>query len=330
MNTNYISTKIKIIGISFALLFISIVTTTIYLNSKNKYDAMIVNMAGKQRMLSQNISKNVFYLYSNPDASRIELKESIEEFIYNLNSLKGENNLEKSKSSPNLQIESQLIKVELLWTDFNKNISEFIEILDKKSDFEKLRKIKDTIYSKNPTLLKEIDYLVSLYTVHSEKKISLLKRSLYFFTFIILLLIIYSFYQLKIMEKNALNFLEESKKVLEQDLDKPLKTINIAAEVEILEASEMLNKFIEKINSAIDDSNNAIIKSKNASCKIEELTNEFDTIISELRNSPDVSKYLNKSEDMAIQSQEYLISSTKRLEELKNEISKIACECNKI
>lgn len=57
MKKSTISTKIKVIGILFVLLMASIVATTIYLNNKNEKDAMIVNIAGKQRMLSQNISK---------------------------------------------------------------------------------------------------------------------------------------------------------------------------------------------------------------------------------------------------------------------------------
>ncbi|MDX4040207.1 type IV pili methyl-accepting chemotaxis transducer N-terminal domain-containing protein, partial [Aliarcobacter skirrowii] len=73
MKKNSISTKIKIIGILFTLLLLSIVTTTIYLNDKNHKDATIINIAGKQRMLSQNISKNIFYLNQNKTASKDEL-----------------------------------------------------------------------------------------------------------------------------------------------------------------------------------------------------------------------------------------------------------------
>ena len=62
MNKNTISSKIKLIGTLFAILMISIVATTIYLNEKNKKDSSIINTAGKQRMLSQKISKNIFYL----------------------------------------------------------------------------------------------------------------------------------------------------------------------------------------------------------------------------------------------------------------------------
>ena len=77
MKKSNISTKIKVIGILFALLMTSIIATTIYLNNKNEKDAMIINIAGKQRMLTQNISKNIFYLYSNPKSSQNELDTSI-------------------------------------------------------------------------------------------------------------------------------------------------------------------------------------------------------------------------------------------------------------
>ena len=77
MKKSNISTKIKVIGILFALLMTSIIATTIYLNNKNEKDAMIINIAGKQRMLTQNISKNIFYLYSNQKSSQNELDTSI-------------------------------------------------------------------------------------------------------------------------------------------------------------------------------------------------------------------------------------------------------------
>ncbi len=65
-----------------------IVGTTIYLNAKNKKDALIINIAGKERMLTQRISKNIFYLYHNNSQDTTELDSATQEFIYNLNSLK--------------------------------------------------------------------------------------------------------------------------------------------------------------------------------------------------------------------------------------------------
>ena len=323
MKKSNISTKIKVIGILFALLMTSIIATTIYLNNKNEKDAMIINIAGKQRMLTQNISKNIFYLYLNPRSSQNELDTSIEEFIYNLESLKGGNSLGKLKESPNIQIDRQMLQIEYLWSIFYQNIVKFKELIQNNSNKQELQNIVNIIYETNPELLYEVDALVSLHTINSEQKIRFLKNSQYFFAILILFLIIYSFLELKTMEKNALRFLEESKKVMEQNFEEPLKPIKIEAEGELIEASNIFNRFLNKINSAIIDSNSALEQSKNASYKLEEISNEFDEIISELQNKSEISKQLNKSEDIAIQTQEQLLHSSKRLNELKNELEKI-------
>ena len=323
MKKSNISTKIKVIGILFALLMTSIIATTIYLNNKNEKDAMIINIAGKQRMLTQNISKNIFYLYSNPKSSQNELDSSIEEFIYNLESLKGGNSLSKLKEAPNIQIDRQMLQIEYLWSIFYQNIVKFKELIQNNSNQQELQNIVNIIYETNPELLYEVDALVSLHTINSEQKIRFLKNSQYFFAILILFLIIYSFLELKTMEKNALRFLEESKKVMEQNFEEPLKPLKIEAEGELVEASNIFNRFLNKINSAIIDSNSALEQSKNASYKLEEISNEFDEIISELKNKSEISKQLNKSEDIAIQTQEQLLHSSKRLNELKNELEKI-------
>ena len=323
MKKSNISTKIKVIGILFALLMTSIIATTIYLNNKNEKDAMIINIAGKQRMLTQNISKNIFYLYSNPKSSQNELDSSIEEFIYNLESLKGGNSLGKLKESPNIQIDRQMLQIEYLWSIFYQNIVKFKELIQNNSNKQELQNIVNIIYETNPELLYEVDALVSLHTINSEQKIRFLKNSQYFFAILILFLIIYSFLELKTMEKNALRFLEESKKVMEQNFEEPLKPLKIEAEGELIEASNIFNRFLNKINSAIIDSNSALEQSKNASYKLEEISNEFDEIINEIQNKSEISKQLNKSEDIAIQTQEQLLHSSKRLNELKNELEKI-------
>lgn len=329
MKKNNISTKIKFIGILFLVLMTSIISTTIYLNSKSKKDALIINVAGKQRMLTQNISKNIFYLYYIKDGVHTELDNSVLEFIYNLNSLKDGNNLIGIEKAPTDLIAKQLAKVEIMWNTFYQNIENF-QKLNNKEDVvsqNELKKTIEAIYNTNTTLLNEVDNLVSMYTTYSEEKMNYLKYAQYFFALIIIALIIYSFSQLKAMEENAKRFLEESKKIIEQDIDEPLSPIKIEAENEIVEATNTLNCFIQKINSAVTYSANAIEQSKNASQKLEELSEEFDLIIDGLKNSADISKQLNKSEDIVIQSQEDLVNSTKRLQELKNELNKILNAC---
>ena len=330
MKQNTISTKIKFIGVLFIVLMTSIIATTIYLNEKNKKDALIINVAGKQRMLTQNISKNIFYLYHNNNDSYSELESSTIEFIYNLNSLKDGNTLIGIPKAPTDEIAKQLSKVEILWNNFHKNIDEFKFLIQNndKNNEAILKNIVNSVYSTNTILLTEVDNLVSMYTTYTEQKSDYLRYIQYLFALIIIFLIIYSFSQLKSMEENAKRFFEESKKIMQNDNNEPLVPIKIEAEKEIVEATDTINCFIDKINSAMTYSANAIEQSKNASIKPEEITDEFDKVIDELTNSADISKQLNKSEDIVIQSQENLMNSTKKLQELKNELDKLLNSCN--
>ncbi|MDD3054681.1 MAG: type IV pili methyl-accepting chemotaxis transducer N-terminal domain-containing protein [Aliarcobacter sp.] len=329
MKPNTISTKIKLIGIFFIILMTSIIITTIYLNEKNKKDAQVINIAGKQRMLTQKISKNIFYIYHNNNLSYDELDNATIEFIHNLNSLKYGNDQLGIYKAPTDRIEKQISKVEILWNNFYLSINEFKKILDSK-DYTTEQKFKNSINSINTIntiLLKEVDILVSMYTAHMEEKSDYLKTIQYIFGLIILFLILYSFNQLKTMEENVKRFFELSKKIVQNPTNKPLEPIQIEAEKEIVEATDTINCFIDKINSAMIYSANAVEQSKNASIKLEEITDEFDVIINELTNSAEISAQLNKSEDIVIQTQEELISSTKKLQELKNELDKLLNSC---
>ena len=329
MKQNTISTKIKFIGVLFIVLMTSIIATTIYLNEKNKKDALIINVAGKQRMLTQNISKNIFYLYHNNNDSYSELESSTIEFIYNLNSLKDGNTLIGIPKAPTDEIAKQLSKVEILWNNFHKNIDEFKFLIQNndKNNEAILKNIVNSVYSTNTILLTEVDNLVSMYTTYTEQKSDYLRYIQYSFAITIIFLMIYSFSQLKSMEENAKRFFEESKKIMENDNNELLVPMKIEAEKEIVEATDTINCFIDKINSAMTYSANAIEQSKNASIKLEEITDEFDKVIDELTNSADISKQLNKSEDIVIQSQENLMNSTKKLQELKNELNKLMNSC---
>ena len=280
-------------------------------------------------MLPQNISKNIFYLYHNNNDSYSELDNSTIEFIYNLNSLKDGNTLMGISKVPNDEIAKQLSKVEILWNNFHKNIEEFKNLIQKndKTNEVILGNIVSSVYNTNTILLSEVDNLVSMYTNYTEQKSDYLRFIQYLFAFMIILLIIYSFLQLKSMEENAKKFFEESKKIMENDNNELLVPMRIEAEKELVEATDTINCFIEKINSAMLYSASAIEQSKNASVKLEEITDEFDKIINELTNSTDISKQLNKSEDIVIQSQENLMNSTKKLQELKNELDKLLNFC---
>ena len=328
-----ISTKIKLIGALIVTLTFGIISSTIYLNQKNKKDALVINIAGKQRMLSQKISKNIFYFCKNQNRKDfIELDGAVEEFIYNLDMLFNGSKSKEIYKVPTKEIEQQLIKVGLLWETFNKNIETFRKILgsDLDMDYEKsLISVSNVIYKSNIVLLNETDRTVSMYTKYSEKKTQYLQNFQYGAMLLLFLLVIYALRQLKEIERHANEFLENSKKIIESQAEnKPIEYIEIEAESEIEEATDTLNCFINKINSAMDYSAQAVEKSQKASEKLEEITDAFDKIIDDIHDSAKISSQLSKSEDIAIQSAEDLLHTTKKLENLKKELDKLLKTCS--
>ena len=331
LQTNTISIKIKLIGILFILLMTSIILTTIYLNDKNKKDALVINIVGKERMLTQKISKSIFYLYQNNSNELLnELDTATIEFIYNLNSLKDGNTLIGIQKAPTDIIAKQLSKVDILWNSFHININDFRKyIIDKNANNKTiLKNIVNTIHNTNNTLLEEVDKLVYMYTLHSEEKLDYIRYLQYIFGLMIISLMFYSFSQLKAMEDNVKKFFDYLKKLAKSSSNNHLEPIKIDAEEEIIEASDTINCFISKINSAMDYSSNAMEQSKKASIKLEEITDEFYKTINDLKYSKQITNKLDKTESIIIQSQEDLIKTTKKLQLLKNELDKLLENCN--
>jgi len=329
-NNNRISTKIKILGAGLIFTILSLIILTIYLNQKNTKDSLIINIAGKERMLTQKISKNIFYLYNQRKLDFNELDNAVEEFKYILNSLKDGDELRGISAAPTDEIAQQISKIIVLWNSFNTNVQTFKELIITKNDEndKKLQVQVNSIYTSNNNLLKEVDNLVSMYTQYTEQKTHTIKNFQYFGALVLFLLIIYSLQQLKSIETHANEFLKYSKNVITmQEENKPIEYIEIDAEKEIVEVSDTLNCFINKINSAMQYSEEAVAKSQLASEKLEEITDEFDKLLDEMEDSQSLSSQLSKSEDIAIQSSEDLLKTTKKLANLKHQLDTLRISC---
>ncbi len=325
-----ISRKIKILGALLIVLMLSVIATTIYLNQQNAKDALIINIAGKQRMLTQKISKHIFYIHYSSNKDFYELNSAVEEFIEGLNTLRHGNVQKKIYPVPTYQISMQQIEINKLWVDFYKNIQNFKlytnSALNRKVELED---IVASIYRDNTTLLNNVDKLVTMYTDHSEKKTNFIKSFQYSAGLILLILFLYSLLQLRSIESHVDAFMQYSKMLINnEDITKikPLK-LEAESETEIVEVSDTINCFIQKVNSAMDHSSEALLQSERASSKLEELTDEFDSIIDELKDKSLVHKHLNNSEDIVIESTEELINSTKKLSNLKAELEKLTKSC---
>lgn len=329
MKTNKISTKIKIIGAVLILLMLSVIGITIYLNHQNSKDALIINIAGKERMLTQKISKNIFYIQHNPHESLNELNLACDEFINGLNTLKYGNKDKEISAVVIPKVLKQIEQVDEMWNAFYRDVALFKNIIQTNPNDKELENIALSIYRQNNGLLENVDRLVSIYTAYSEDKTRFIKVFQYISAGVLLLLFTYSLIQLKSIESHVDSFMQYSKMLVEHENLADIEPIKLEAEseAEIVEVGDAINIFIQKINSAVEYSNEALQQSQNASSKLEELTEEFDIILDELQDKSLASKYLNHSEDIVIESTENLIISTKKLLNLKNELENLAKSC---
>ncbi|MDK9694437.1 MAG: type IV pili methyl-accepting chemotaxis transducer N-terminal domain-containing protein [Sulfurimonas sp.] len=330
MKFNKISTKIKFIGALLMFLVASVIGTTIYLNKHNIKDALVINIAGKQRMLTQKIAKNVFYIHHHSVGDFSELDEACHTFIEGLETLKFGDDAKKIAPFHTDEIGIQLTEIDILWGRFYDDVQNFKRLENSQiKNTEALEKVAASIHAENTTLLQNVDKLVTLYTNYSEEKTNFIKNFQYSAAAVLFLLFLYSMMQLKSIESHVDSFMQYSKMLIENGNIANLAPIQLQAESEseILEVSDTINCFINKINSAVECSNEALLQSQKASSKLEELTDEFDTILAELKDKASASRYLTNSEDMVIESTEVLINSTKKLANLKQELDKLIKSC---
>ncbi|MDA3908090.1 MAG: type IV pili methyl-accepting chemotaxis transducer N-terminal domain-containing protein [Sulfurimonas sp.] len=325
-----ISTKIKLLGALLIILMLSVIATTIYLNQQNEKDALIINIAGKQRMLTQKMSKNIFYIHYSSNKDFYELNAAVDEFIKGLNTLRHGDSNKNISPVPTYQISLQQIEISKLWESFHENIQNFKLFtnseLNRKAELEE---IVTAIYRDNTILLDNVDKLVTMYTDYSENKTGFIKTFQYTSGIILLILFLYSLLQLRSIESHVDAFMQYSRMLINnEDITniKPLK-LEAESETEIVQVSDTINCFIQKVNTAMDYSNEALLQSERASVKLGELTDEFDSIIDELKDKSLVHKHLNNSEDIVIESTEELINSTKKLSNLKLELEKLTKSC---
>jgi len=212
-----------------------------------------------------------------------------------------------------------------LWSLFSNNTNEFKNAL-LINDVEKINSLIIYYTITNNKLLEEVDKIVTLYTLYIETKNAFIKNFQSISFVLLIIFAIYSIVQLRQIEAHAMELIKKSKQISQGDFEN-LEPMNINSEKEFIEIADNLNCFINKVSSAMNYSQNALEQSKLASLKLENLTDEFSLIIEELEHNGEISKYLDKSEDIVIESTEELLKTTKKLQALKNELDILLMNC---
>ena len=186
--------KLVIPLLLFLFIILSIFISTVYILSLQKRDALIVNLAGRERMLSQKMFKELLLFEKTKDTkfndSLVNTKKVFETTLYAL-AKGGEVPLdlkwEKSDILPvadDEEVVAQLNKVIDIWNEFQEKSNSFLQI----KDYTNL----ESIIAINSNLLIEMDKAVVLFQKNAEKKVGYLKAIQIFFLIFGLTVFIFS------------------------------------------------------------------------------------------------------------------------------------------
>ncbi len=165
----------------FAFLFLTnvifvaiILTSTFYTATTQEQDGRVINLAGRQRMLTQKMTKEALALREGLLSSE-PLAKTARLFDKTLSGLL-EGSSELGIPATNSEsIRRQLSKVRALWQEFNQRV----EVLLANADAPESRPFQsalDFIMAKNVELLREMNAAVKMYEQESRAKVENLKR----------------------------------------------------------------------------------------------------------------------------------------------------------
>lgn len=284
-----------------------------------------VDDSGRQRMLTQRMAYHLMRYTNKWDA------QSYEDFyasfkLYNETILRFYTH-PKYKKYPELS--EEIKKTYAFWETYSKHIYSVL------SNQGKVVASLNYIATENPKLLEEIDKMVALYTVESTSRRTYLETFQYASALILFLIALYSLAVLKGIKNQFDEFIRKSKELASMRIDssefskdKAKELIEMSGDSELSEVSKNLSAFFGRIDEARQSSNRAKELSERITQEIALITEEVATNLDKLELSDEekrkISEEIDLSEDIAIQSSEELIATSKLLERLRQSLDNIA------
>ena len=213
-----INLKLKFIVLSFAAIILMMFLGTYYVASKQTQDGLLINLAGRQRMLTQKMSKELHhFMYvsdksgSLDEPSAVKVRSTIKIFNMTLNAL-----IHSGKAPMSLNLAettyqqipaatepalSQLIKVNQMW-------DQFVPVAEKVLSGTYTQAELKYLHTENVQVLKEMNKAVVMMQKQAEKSIQfLLNLQVFFcilgagFTVVAFFLVNYILKRLQLMDR---------------------------------------------------------------------------------------------------------------------------------
>lgn len=289
---------------------------------ESKMSAKLIDDSGRQRMLTQRIAYFMMrYFHIWDDESYQAFKESyylydsiITDFYQN----------PTHKRIPKLA--NSIKEAYEFWQIYSNHIDNVLKLQER--IVEDLKQIT----SQNTAILNEIDWTVNLYSDISIRLRTYLEKFQYVAAFIMILLALYSVYNLLNIKAHLAHFLHKTRLLASGKLDTNLaEAIQLEGESELSQASQNLSHFLQRIETTKETSQQAIHLSDLIN---EEMTNISEEIRHKLvyakiaqERRKNIENTLNLSEDIAIQSSEQLIIAARLIDKLHRILKEIEDCC---
>ena len=181
--------KLGLITIGLSVIIIGMFLVTWWMTGKQKNDGLLINLAGRQRMLTQKITKEILLLYvekiktgqTNTTNMTENIQSTIKVFDETLLALKDSGNAPISlnlndteyRKCPKAEepVYSQLEKISKIWVDFKGHLEAVLK------NNETSDKSLEWIIKNNSLLLSEMNIAVTMMQKKSEKRVSTLLTS---------------------------------------------------------------------------------------------------------------------------------------------------------
>ncbi len=170
-----VSTKLYVALFMQFIVTISLVSILIYMQAKQKHDSLVINLAGRQRMLSQKMTKEIL-LFSEGYLSSEKIADTIDVFRNTLKSLNhgGKAPLDLAQTQfaelprpSSKKVVDQLQKVESTWEKYQKNALEILADKDPPS-MEHIKEIKTTLLQEMKEMVEQLQKVESTWKIFRE------------------------------------------------------------------------------------------------------------------------------------------------------------------
>ena len=269
-----ISVKTKILS-SIAILVLIIIgmsSTVIMVHKSMKDDGHVINLAGKQRMLVQKMTKEAFMINAGNENSRKDLKETSELFDKTLNGLISGNEEMGLPPAPD-EVKPQLLKVKQLWNSFYEKIK---IIYTKNPDDPEFKEALNYLNEHNMELLAEMNKAVMLYSDLYNKKVEFANNVSIAATVLALLLGIVS---IIIVKETVLKHLDELRRILGE-----LANHNYDVKPEIEFNGDEIGELFNNVNQVIKNLNEDMKKQKEDKKQLSQTFKEITDIMTKVAN----------------------------------------------